>query len=287
MKALGTVIVAVAIFFLMEHVIFKPPVKELAVPMQVSSVPPIQKKDKSKEEDRIEIKEKKVSFKEKLNKNGPELRFDMHGKFKNDHLYQGHVEIFNTSNSKRIQKLIINKNYADAHFEWDIENFEFNGHQVQLVDINFDGYLDLRFLDNEGATGNNWYASYLYDPKRGKYIFNRQMSSQSGLAVDSKNKQLLTYNRCGACLEFIKYYKYLKGHYILSKIEWTEMDTTKEPDCFKITGIPKVRDIVINEGRMCDPAFSDYIEKRVKILKREGLVGSLDGRQRGVLGNVD
>jgi lipase chaperone LimK len=47
-----------------------------------------------------------------------------------------------------------------------------------------------------------------------------------------------------------------------------------------------VRDIEINERRIYDPKFKDYLKKKVKIVKREGLNSSLDGRPRGVLGNV-
>lgn len=280
-----------AIFFSMAHVINEPLIIEAAEKIQVSSTPLTDisqnRETKNKEAAPVKIEEKKFSFNKRLSKKGPELRFDMYGKFRNSLLTQGHIEVFNTSNSKRIQKIIINNNFERGHFDWDIGSFEYSGGKVQLVDLNFDGYRDLRFLDNEGATGNNWYASFLYDPGKGKFIFNRHLSSQSGLTVDTKNKQLLTYDRCGACCEFIKYYKYRDGQCVLSKIEWTEMDRTKEPGCFKITGISKVRDIEINEEKMFDPDFSEYIKKRVKIVKREGLTGSLDERQRGILGNTE
>ena len=57
------------------------------------------------------------------------------------------------------------------------------------------------------------------------------------------------------------------------------MDRTKEPGCFKITGIPKVKDIEVTLERSCDPEFSDYIKKRVKVLKIEGFRGGLDKRR--------
>jgi len=60
----------------------------------------------------------------------------------------------------------------------------------------------------------------------------------------------------------MKYYKYRTGHYILTKIEWTGMDRTKEPGCFKITGIPRVRDIEIDVNSSCDPGLSDFIKKK-------------------------
>jgi len=62
----------------------------------------------------------------------------MYGKFKNDDLYEGHIKVFDTSNGRQIQKIIINNNYPDGHFGWDINSFEYNDHTVQLVDLNFD-----------------------------------------------------------------------------------------------------------------------------------------------------
>jgi hypothetical protein len=233
---------------------------------------------KGKANTTFDIIEKKTSFTKQLSKIGPVLHFHMYGKFSKGYLKKGHIEVFDMSKSKRIQKIIINDNFEDGHFDWPLEMFKYNDHEVQLVDLNFDGYLDLRLLDNEGATGNNWYASFLYDPGQGKFIHNWHLSSQSGLTIDSENKQIITYNRCGWCYEFMKYYKYRNGNYILSKIEWTDMDTTKKLDCLKITGIPKLGDIKITVDRSCDPSLSDYIRKRVKIVKVESLSDCLHGK---------
>ncbi len=166
-------------------------------------------------------------------------------------------EIKNKSTGKVIQK--IKASWVNSNSK----SYDY----VQIVDMNFDGYLDFRFLIDRGATGNDWYACFLYDPKTHKFILNELLTDQSGLSVDAENKQIETYMRCGGCLEFKKYYKYKNGRFIFTKIEWTDMDRTKEPGCFKITGIPKVKDIEVNLERSCDPAFSDYIKKRVKVLK--------------------
>lgn len=284
--ALATILFTI-FFFIVPNIMNKPSIQEKVETVRAASAPSpvsIDQNNKAKEQEaeQIEIQKKKFSFTERLSKKGPELRFDMYGKFKNGYLNQGHIEIFDTSKSKRIQKIIINNNFEGGHFGWLIERFGYNGHEVQLIDLNFDGYLDLRLLDNEGATGNNWYASFLYDPGKNKFIYNRHLSSQSSLVVDSKNMQVSTYNRCGACNEFIKYYKYQKGHYILSKIEWTERDSTNESGCIKITGLPKIKDIEIDVDRSCDPDLSNFINKRVKVVKEEGISRSLlEGTGRG------
>jgi hypothetical protein len=291
MKALPTIIIAfIAIFFLMTLVINK---QLIAETITVSSSAPIdinQKKEtKSKEADRVKIKETKVSFKERLSKSGPELRFDMCGKFKNGYLYKGHIEVFNTSNSKRIQKIIINNNFESGHFDWDIESFEYYDHEVQLDDINFDGYLDLRILDNEGATGNNWYATYIYDPRLRKFRYHKALSTLSGVTIDKELKQIRTYWRGDLCWECREYFEMGKDNrLILKKLEWTERDRIKyKSGCYKFTGLPR-DNTAVDLGNifydMDQSDFEKFIRKKVKILKKEELYGSLDGRARGVLG---
>lgn len=295
MKILATIITFIAIFFLMVHVINKPLIEEDAKIMPVSSPPLIdinQKKEtKPKKTDRVEIKEKKVSFTERLSEKGPKLRFDMYGKFKNDDLYEGYIKVFDTSNGKQIQKIIINNNFPDGHFSWDINSFEYNDHTVQLVDINFDGYLDLRLLDNEGATGNNWYATYLYDPRLKKFKYHKQMSSLSGVTVDDDSHQIITYNRFGWCGEYREFYKIIKDRLILTEAEWTQMDRTRDkevggPACFKYTGKPRNSNIKIDSYRVLygNDDLMSYMRKKLINIKEEVLEGSLDGRERNVLG---
>jgi hypothetical protein len=285
MKILATIITFIAIFFLMVLVINKPLIKEDTKITPVSSPPLVDinqnKEPKSKEADRIE--EKKVSFIERLSEKGPKLLFDMYGKFKNDNLYEGYIIVFDTSNGKQIQKIIINNNFPDGHFSWDINSFEYNDHTVQLVDINFDGYLDLRLLDNEGATGNNWYATYLYDPRLKKFKYHKQLSSLSGVNVDDDSRQIITYERNGWCAENREYYKIVKDRLILTKAEWTEMDRTRdkevgEPACFKYTGKPRNSNIKIDPSKVFyNENTTSYMRKRMIDIKEEVLKGSLDG----------
>ena len=291
MKTLPTIIIAfMAILLLMVLVINKHLIAET---MPVSSSPLIDinqmKEPKSKEADRVEIEEKKVSFTERLSKKGPELRFNMYGKFRNSALTQGHIEIFNTSNGRQIQKIIINNNFESGHFDWDVESFEYNGHEVQLLDINLDGYLDLRILDNEGATGNNWFATYIYDPRLRKFRYHKALSTLSGVTIDKELKQIKTYWRVGWCWECREYFEMGKDNrLILKKLEWTEIDRIKaKSGCYKFTGLPR-DNTAVGLGNifydMDQSDFEKFIRKKVKIMKKEELYGSLDGRARGVLG---
>jgi hypothetical protein len=289
----GIILICFTILFLTGHIINKPSITKDIDNNQVSShTPGNQNIDATKQSaERIEIKEKKISFTERLSKDGPDLRFEMYGKFRNGVLKQGHIDVFDVSGAKRIQKIIINDNYEESHFDWDIDSFEYNGHEVQMVDLNFDGYLDLRILDNEGATGNNWYASYIYDRFSGKFKFNKRLSELSGVRIDASNKQIITYSREGACSECIEYYKVISDRLFLVKIEWAEIDRRRDDEvggfgCFKYTGKPRVNNLKFDAFRFIyDDRYRSYIRKKIKDIREEPLYGSLDGRRRGPLGN--
>ncbi|MFZ3157167.1 MAG: hypothetical protein WA124_06640 [Smithella sp.] len=242
----------------------------------------------------VEVKEKKFTFTNRLSKNGPELKFEMYGKFKNGYLNKGHINVVNVSNAKRIQKIIINDNFEDGHFDWDIKRFEYNGHEVQMVDVNFDGYLDLRLLDNAGATGNDWYSTYIYDRSSGKFKYHHELSQLSGITIDQKMKQIITYNREGACAEYIEYYGFARNKLVLLKAKWTEIDRRRDKEagsfgCFMYTGTPRNADVKIDPSRVLYPNYfkegESYIRKRMKDIKETPLQGNLDGRERGPLGN--
>ncbi len=285
-KTLLTIIFIIAISFLTFLVISKHLTLEK---IPVCSVTPVYTNQNKEKESEREIKEKKVSFTKPISEKGPELRFDMYGKFKNGYLYKGHMEVFNASNFKFIQKIIINNNFEIGHFDWDIGSFEYDGHEVQLVDINFDSYLDLRILDNEGATGNNWYATYVYDPKLRKFKYHEALSILSGVTMDKELKQIKTYWRGGWCWECREYFEMDRNNrLILKKLEWTEIDKMNtKSGCYKLTGLPRDRNITVVGHifyNMNQSDFEKFIRKKVKILKKEELYGSLYERAGSPLG---
>jgi hypothetical protein len=72
-------------------------------------------------------------------------------------------------------------------------------------DINFDGQHDLHVFDNAGAIGNFWYSAWLFENKKG-FVFNQAISDISAPKLDNNSKQIISYNRLGACEETIVYY---------------------------------------------------------------------------------
>jgi len=241
---------------------------------------------KGKENIPSNVKEKKITFTNRLSKNGPELKFEMYGKFKNGYLKKGHINVYNMSSAKHIQKIIINNNFETGHYDWAIENFEYNGSEVQMVDINFDGYLDLRLLDNEGATGNNWYGSYIYDRPSGKFKLHHDISALSGVRIDANNKQIITFDTGGSCSEIHMYYKVVNNKLVLIKADWLNMDRTRDAKaggfgCFMYTGIPRHAGVQINPTRLFYPEYfkdggQSYMLKIMKDIKEKPMQGSLD-----------
>jgi hypothetical protein len=78
--------------------------------------------------------------------------------------------------------------------------------KLEAIDLNFDGYNDLRILNNEGATGNNWYDTWLYNQKTKTFVKNQFLSQNSSVMVDTLSKKILTHYRAGACEESLGVY---------------------------------------------------------------------------------
>jgi hypothetical protein len=229
-----------------------------------------------------------ASFKEKIDDKLPEFSFKIVGHFREEYFHPKHVEIADASTTRLIQKLNAKghfDNYGDGFSEWNL----FFADLVQLVDVNFDGYPDLRFLLNAGATSTNMYSTYIYKPKLKKFALNKDLSMLSGLTIDTDTKTIKTYCRNGWCSEFREYFEINKNDRpILTKVEWTEMDRiSAKSGCYKITGIPHKKTYAFWEDTFYsvdESAFLKFMSKRVKVVKKEELEGSLDKRGRGVFG---
>jgi hypothetical protein len=58
---------------------------------------------------------------------------------------------------------------------------------IELEDLNFDAYQDLKVPSNQGSAGT-WYDVYLFDPAKKEFIQNKELSEMTSLSADSASK---------------------------------------------------------------------------------------------------
>lgn len=220
-----------------------------------------------------------ASFSAKINDKLPELNFKIVGRFdKFKNFSPSYVEIRNVSNRKLIQKIFIGDKYNKEF----VGNSEDSG-MIQLVDLNFDGYLDFRILTYRGATGCNNYISCLYNPALKKYAFNKQLSEMSALNVHAYSKQLTTYDRGGWCEELIRYFEVIDDKFMLTKAEWTTYKNINSP-CNKLTGVPLKGHAIYDTDKYAFLDSKGRLRKKLRIIKKEEVRGSIDGQNRNAFG---
>jgi hypothetical protein len=219
-----------------------------------------------------------VKINVKINDKLPAFNFSLHGEvkeqFKDISFYPSYVEIINSSNLKVIQKIESKDHFdSDVHYGFSDDDLVF-ADLMQLVDLNFDGYLDLRILSSTGATGNNWYATYIYEPELRRFNYHEILSVLSAVTVDPDSKLIKTYWRGGWCTEFREYFKLMKnGRLILKKVEWTESDQINTKNgCIKIAAVP-LDNTIFYFGyafyHMEEKKFAKLLHENVRIIKKE------------------
>jgi len=192
------------------------------------------------------------------------------------------VEITNSSNGKIIQTL-------KSKDRFDNEGHGLSFSDLEFIDLNSDGYLDLRILVEMGVSGNNWFATYIYLPGLRQFRYHEVSSRLSGIKLDSRTKQIITYWRMGWCNEFIEHFKIDRnGKLSLRRVEWTEMSLSY-PDkvCFRITGIPhdkNVTDLGYNFYYEVNDDSDACLQKNVRVISKEIIYGSIDGDGQNTTG---
>lgn len=76
----------------------------------------------------------------------------------------------------------------------------------ETEDVNFDGYNDLKLLASLGATGNEWWLFWLYDPVKGRFESNGKLSSLCSPRVDKQKKTIHTWYNGGGLSYIIEVY---------------------------------------------------------------------------------
>jgi hypothetical protein len=88
-----------------------------------------------------------------------------------------------------------------------------SGQGFEIVDMNFDGYQDIRLLDEMtwGSSGV-LYRHWLFDPQTETFVSNEAMNQQIGWAeFDAEQRQIRAFWRAGAGRHAIYYYHWVDG----------------------------------------------------------------------------
>lgn len=231
-----------------------------------------------------------ATFSTRINDKIPEMTFTINGNFDGEEFIPSNIEIRDAASGKIVQTLNA-KGRFDNHGHGFAEINLFFADLVQFIDLNDDGYLDLRLLFEAGATGNNWYATYIYQPLKKRFKYREDLSILSGLTKNPGSNIIKTYWRGGFCWECTEFFRMdSNGRLKLDKIEWSEWhsdDNDEEMGCIKYTGIPKDRNAVYlgySFYHMHQSDFGKYVRRNAKIISNEELRGSLDGRPRSAMG---
>ncbi len=127
----------------------------------------------------------------------------------------------------KIQYLIELRNSTDSSlFQSIIDTVDFCwGAHIELIDINFDGYLDVKLVSGESpAYADQSYRFWLFDQKKHRYFYNEEFSNIYGqLVTDSLSKTITCTFRetCSVCITQ-DVYKISNNHLKLIEHQWDE-----------------------------------------------------------------
>ena len=74
----------------------------------------------------------------------------------------------------------------------------FSEYDVEVKDLNFDGYQDLLLMYDNGS-GGSWSHVWLFNPRTAKFDYNAQLSEFGSLEPDSAKHSLRSVSQNGAC----------------------------------------------------------------------------------------
>ena len=77
---------------------------------------------------------------------------------------------------------------------------------LEMVDLNFDGYGDIKAYREGGATGNEWYDCWLYNPQQKQWMKNGFLSNACSPELDTLNRKLIAYYSGGWADQLLSVY---------------------------------------------------------------------------------
>lgn len=176
-------------------------------------------------DDPIDSTRKYFIFSSNIHKSLPEFTFK---------IFCNHSSVIITNTEYNIYGPIELEIYEDKKSEpfqiIHLSQYDFPGwgdfeklYDVQLVDMNFDGYLDLRLLEQFTPTGIITYGGFLYYPDSKEFIYYPELSVLVRGLFNYKDKIIISYERAGVEWEFLNQYIMVKNKLILIKEEAAEM----------------------------------------------------------------
>jgi hypothetical protein len=97
----------------------------------------------------------------------------------------------------------------------------FNPNEFDTLDMNFDGYPDIKLMYSSASGGADFHV-WLYNQKTGKFKYNDELSSLSDPIIDYNAKTLTSCYANGACCGRQTTYRFEGGKLILVREESTE-----------------------------------------------------------------
>jgi hypothetical protein len=118
---------------------------------------------------------------------------------------------------RRVRRNVVSANADPLDFNYG--DLSEDSNQGILIDINFDGFKDLRFKSGQGADVNQTYDFYIFNKKTKKFELNELVSNLTNPVAFSNSKIIYSYIRSGypGTDGNVYEYKWNKNKLILTK----------------------------------------------------------------------
>ncbi|MEH3114341.1 XAC2610-related protein [Pedobacter terrae] len=116
-------------------------------------------------------------------------------------------------------KINVNKNARWVLYDFDIHDLVKD--EVELEDVNFDGYLDIKLpiFYPDRIKRDYGYVYFVYDVKRKSFINNKTLDDLGVVFFDAVKKQIYKYDADGSGNEEKMFYRWQSGRLLLEKAE--------------------------------------------------------------------
>lgn len=148
-------------------------------------------------------------FQEKIGEDLPEFTFTIDA-WRDKSSTDYHVETIRvTENGREIQNIVI-QDVRDNGVTM-IPDSRGDTLGFSLVDVNFDGYLDIRQYDMPDGTYAIDYVYLIWNPKTHQFEYSPELSALILGYFDQEKKQIYGMERGGCCTHYYKTYEYIDG----------------------------------------------------------------------------